>query len=144
MFISTCHRIKYLIVSFYDISFFLTLESGISSLHECRSSYSRLQLLLQLPHYLVGEALFAIDSLEHSAHTYKEAKERLEMKLGVKRLQVLVHFEDFGNFPQIRFENANDLEQFSDILDIAETYLHEAGKYNELGNGFLYITLQRK
>ena len=100
--------------------------------------------LLQLRQYLAGEALYAIDSLGHSARAYEAAKERLERKFGGKRRQVLIYFEDIGNFPQIRDGNAKDLEQFAYLLDSAVISLHEAGKHNELGDGFLYITLQRK
>ena len=94
--------------------------------------------------YLAGEALYAIDSLGHSAHAYETAKERLESKFGGKRRQVFIYFEDLGNFPQIRDGNAKDLEQFADLLDSAVISLHEAGKHTELGDGFLCITLQRK
>ena len=100
--------------------------------------------LLQLRQYVAGEALYAIDNLGHSAYAYEAAKERLERKFGGKRRQVLIYFEDLGNFPQIRDGNAKDLEQFAYLLDSAVISLHEAGKHNELGDGFLYITLQRK
>ena len=100
--------------------------------------------LLQLRQYVAGEALYAIDSLGHSAHAYEAAKERLERKFGGKRRQVLIYFEDLGKFPQIRDGNAKDLEQFADLLDSAVISLHEAGKHTELSDGFLYITLQRK
>ena len=100
--------------------------------------------LLQLRQYVAGEALYAIDSLGHSAHAYEAAKERLERKFGGRRRQVLIYFADLGNFPQIRDGNAKDLEHFADLLDRAVISLHEAGKHTELGDGFLYITLQRK
>ena len=72
------------------------------------------------------------------------AKERLDRKFGGKRQQVLIYFEDLGNFPQIRDGNAKYLEQFAYLFDSAVISLHEAGKHTELGEGFLYITLQRK
>ena len=100
--------------------------------------------LLQLRQYVAGAALYAIDSLGHSAHAYEAAKDRLERMFGGKRRQVLIYFEDLGNFPQICDGNAKDLEQFADLLDSAVISLHEAGKHAELGDGFLYITLQRK
>ena len=100
--------------------------------------------LLQLRQYVAGEALYAIDNLGHSAYAYEAAKERLERKFGGKRRQVLIYFEDLGNFPQIRDGNAKYLEQFAYLLDSAVISLHEAGKHNELEDGFLYITLQRK
>ena len=100
--------------------------------------------LLQLRQYLAGEALYAIDNLGYSAQAYEAAKEGLERKFGGKRRQVLIYFEDIANFPQIRDGNAKYLEQFAYLLDSAVISLHEAGKHNELGDGFLYITLQRK
>ena len=100
--------------------------------------------LLQMQQYLAGEALYAIDSLGHSAPAYEVAKERLERKFRGKRRQLLIYFEDLGNFPQIRDGNSKDLEQFSDLLDSAVISLHKAGKHTELDDGFLYITLQRK
>ena len=100
--------------------------------------------LLQLRQYVAREALHAIDSLGHSAYAYEAAKERLERKFRGKRRQVLIYFEDLGNFPQIRDGNAKDLEQFADLLDSAVISLNGAGKQTELGDGFLYITLQRK
>ena len=100
--------------------------------------------LLQLRQYLAAEELYAIDNLGHSVHAYEAAKERLERKFGGKRRQVLIYFEDLGNFPQTRIGNAKDLEQFAFLLDSALINLHEAGKHNELEDGFLYITLQRK
>ena len=58
--------------------------------------------LLQMRQYLAREALYAMDSLGHSAHAYEAAKERLERKFGGKRRQLLIYFEDLGNIPQIR------------------------------------------
>ena len=99
---------------------------------------------LQLRQYVAGEALNTINGLGHSAQAYQVAKERLERKFGGKRRQVLIHFEDLEHFPQIRVGNPNDLEQFADLLDNAVLKLQESGKHHELGDGFLYITLQRK
>ena len=56
----------------------------------------------------------------------------------------LIHFEELEHFPQIRVGNPNDLEKFADLLDNAVLKLQESGKHHELGDGFLYITLQRK
>ena len=100
--------------------------------------------LLQLRQYVAGEALNTINGLGQSAQAYQVAKERLERKFGGKRRQVLIHFEELEHFPQIRVGNPNDLEQFADLLDNAVLKLQELGKHHELGDGFLYITLQRK
>ena len=100
--------------------------------------------LLQLRQYVAGEALNTINGLGHSAQAYQVAKERLERKFGGKRRQVLIHFEELEHFPQIRVRNPNDLEQFAYLLENAVLKLQESGKHHELGDGFLYITLQRK
>ena len=100
--------------------------------------------LLQLRQYVAGEALNTINGLGHSAQAYQVAKERLERKFGGKRRQVLLYFEELEHFPQICVGNPNNLEHFADILDNAVLKLHESGKHHELGDGFLYITLQRK
>ena len=100
--------------------------------------------LLQLRQYVAGEALNTINGLGHSAQAYQVAKEKLERKFGGKRQQVLIYFEEIEHFPQIRVGNANELEQFSDLLDNAVLKLQVSGKNHELGDGFLYITLQRK
>ena len=41
-------------------------------------------------------------------------------------------------------ENATNLEKFADILDIAVINLTESGHSNDLGDGALYIRLQKK
>ena len=100
--------------------------------------------LLQMRQCVAGEALYPIDGLGHSAHAYEAAKERLERKFEGKHRQVLIYFEDLGNFSEICDGNAKDLEQFAYLLDSAVISLQEAGKHNELWDGVLYITLQRK
>ena len=52
--------------------------------------------------------------------------------------------EELDNFKSIRAGNSIDLERFTDILDFAVVNLKEAGLYEELGNGSLYIELQKK
>ena len=94
--------------------------------------------------YLEGEALYAVDSLGHSAYAYEAAKERLERKFGSKCQQVLIYFEDLNSLKFFCDENAKDLEQFAYLLYSAVISLHEAGKHNELRDSFLYIPLQRK
>ena len=100
--------------------------------------------LLQLRQCLSGEALYVIDGLGHSAAAYEAAKERLERRYGGKRRQVAIYLEDLDKFPQIRPGNAQDLEQFADLLEIAIINLKETGYHNELGNGFLYDKLRTK
>lgn len=100
--------------------------------------------MLQLRQYLSGEALQAIENLGHTATAYEAAKDRLERKYGGKRRQIAIYLEDLEHFRQIRPGNAKDLEQFSDLLDIAIINLREAGQHHELGDGSLYAKLQRK
>ena len=100
--------------------------------------------LLQLRQYLSGEALKVIDSLGHSAAAYEAAKNRLERKFGGKRRQIAIYLEELEQFRQIRPGNAKDIEEFADLLDIAMINLQKAGQHYELGDGSLYIKLQRK
>ena len=100
--------------------------------------------LLQLRQYLSGEALKTIENLGHSGAAYEAAKERLERKFGGMRRQISIYIEELENFRQIRVGNAKDLEQFSDLLDIAMINLKESSQDQELGNGTLYTILQRK
>ena len=100
--------------------------------------------LLQLRQYLSGEALKVIDILGHSAAAYEAAKDRLERKFGGKRRQIALCLEELEKFRQIRLENARDIEEFADLLDVAIINLREAGQLHELGVGLLYTKLQRK
>ena len=100
--------------------------------------------LLQLRQYLSGEALKVIDSLGHSTAAYEAAKDRLERKFGGKRRQIALYLEELEQFRQIRPENARDIEEFADLLDVAMINLRETGQHHELGDGSLYTKLQRK
>ena len=100
--------------------------------------------LLQLLQYLTGDALKAIEGLGHSAASYKIAKERLDRKFGGRRRQLAIYLEELENIKPTRNGNAKDLENFADVLDITIVNLREAGRYDELGNGSMYIKLQKK
>ena len=100
--------------------------------------------LLQLRQYLSGEALKVIDSLGHSTAAYEAAKDRLERKFGGQRRQIALYLEELEQFRQIRPENARDIEEFADLLDVAMISLRETGQHHELGDGSLYTKLQRK
>ena len=100
--------------------------------------------LLQLRQYLTGDALKAIERLGHSAAAYEIAKERLDRKFGGRRCQLVIYLEELENIKPIRNGNAKDLENFADVLDITIVNLREAGGYDELGNGSMYIKLQKK
>ncbi len=100
--------------------------------------------LLQLRQYLSGEALRTVEKLGHSALAYEAAKERLERKYGGTQRQVALYLEELENFKAIRPGNARDLEEYVDLLDVAVINLQEAGRHEELGNGSLYLKLQKK
>ena len=100
--------------------------------------------LLQLRQYLTGDALKAIEGFGHSAAAYETAKERLDRKLGGRRRQLAIYLEELENIKPIRNGNAKDLENFADVLDITIINLMESRRYDELGNGSMYIKLQKK
>ena len=100
--------------------------------------------MLQLRQYISEEALNAIENLGFSPAAYEAAKYRLERKYGGKRRQKAVFMEDLEQFPQIQSGNAEELERFADLLDITIINLKETGMYQDLGDGSLYIQLQRK
>ena len=100
--------------------------------------------LLQLRQYLSGEALKTIESLGHSGYAYEAAKERLERKFGGKRRQIAINLEELETFKPIRPDNSKDIENFADLLDIAVINLKEAGRIEDLGDGSLYLKLQKK
>lgn len=100
--------------------------------------------LLQLRQYLSGEALKCVDNLGHSAASYQAAKERLERKYGGKRRQVIAFLDEIDKFPIMKDENAKNIEKFADLLDIVVINLREAEKEDDLKDGALYISLQKK
>ena len=100
--------------------------------------------LLQLRQYLTGDALKAIEGIGHSAAAYETAKERLDRKFGGRRRQLAIYLEELENIKPIRNGNTKDLENFADVLDITIINLMEARRYDELGNGSMYIKLQKK
>ena len=100
--------------------------------------------MLQLRQYVSGEALIAIENLGFSPAAYEKAKDRLERKYGGKRRQKASFMEDLEKFQQIQSGNAEELERFADLLDITIINLKEAGDHQDLGDGSLYIQLQKK
>ena len=94
--------------------------------------------------YLAGDALKAIENLGHSSFAYEAAKERLECKYGDRGRQIAINLEELENFRRIQIGNTRDLEEFSDLLEIAIINLNESGQHQELGNSFLYTKLQKK
>ena len=100
--------------------------------------------LLQLRQSLDGEALKVIEGLGHSAAAYNVALQRLERKFGGSRRQVALYLEELSHFKPVRDGNAKDLENLSYLLDVAVANLTEAGRESDLGDGALYIELQKK
>ena len=100
--------------------------------------------LLQIRQHLSGEALKAIENLEHSAAAYQIAKERSERKFGGKHLQMAIYLEELEKLRPVRFDNSRDVEQLADILDITIINLKENGNCEELEDGSFYLRLQKK
>ena len=99
--------------------------------------------ILQLRQYLSGEALKAVEALGHSASACQAAKEKLERKYGGKRRQISIYMEEVDNFGPIRPGDHQDIENFADLLDIVVVNLKDTGRLEELGDGSLYIKLQK-
>ena len=68
----------------------------------------------------------------------------MERKYRGQRRQVNLYIEELDNFRPIRPGNARDVEKFADLLDVLVINLKEAGRGEELGNGSLYIKVQKK
>ena len=100
--------------------------------------------LLQLRQHLAGDTLKCIENLEHSAGAYEASKNRLESKFGESCRRLAIYIEQLEGFRSIQYGNAKDVEEFSDLLDVAIINLRESQQYHELGTGPLYMKLQRK
>ena len=100
--------------------------------------------LLQLQSYLKGEALKVVESLGRSPAAYQAAKERFEKKYGGVRGKIAINLEELDQFCPIHSGNVRDVEKLTDLLANIVTNLTEVGKEKELGNGCLYIKVQKK
>ena len=100
--------------------------------------------MLQPRQYVSGEALIAIENLGFSPAAYETAKDRLERKYGGMRRQKASFMEDLGQFQQIPSGNAEEQERSADLLDMTIINLKEVGDHQDLGDGSLYIQLQKK
>ena len=78
------------------------------------------------------------ENLGLSSTAYEAAKERFENQYGGRCHQIAIYIEVLDEFRQIRPESANDLEDFSDLLDIAIINLNKTGQHYKLGDGSLY------
>ena len=99
--------------------------------------------LLHLRQYLGGQALKSIEGLGHSEQAYLLALETLEHKYGGKRRQTTLYLEQVEKFPVLRNEKLSELERYSDLLNLLISNLEESNRTEELGNGVLYIQLQK-
>ena len=68
----------------------------------------------------------------------------MERKFGGSRRRLALYIEQLESFRSIQYGNAKDVEEFSDLLDVAIINLRESRQYQELGTGSLYVRLQRK
>ncbi|XP_065195672.1 uncharacterized protein LOC135827076 [Sycon ciliatum] len=100
--------------------------------------------LLQLRQYVAGEALDAIESLGYSAAAYDAALRRLERRFGGSRRRLVVRTEELERSPPIRAGRDQDLERFTDVLDMAVVTLKDSGMHTDLGTGILYQRIQQK
>ena len=99
--------------------------------------------LLQLRSSLKGEAFKVVDSIVNSATAYQPAKEGLERKYGGVRRHIAINLEELDIFCPICSGTVRNVEKLTDLFDIIVINLTEAEK-EELGNGCLYITVQKK
>ena len=121
-------------------------ETWKAAFYSCvdRTKASPEYKLLSLRECLQGEALKVIKHLGHSVAAYAAAKSRLERKYGGKRRALTLRLEELDAFKPIREDNEKGLEKFSELLDGIVVNLKDANQEAKLGNGSLYITLQRK
>ena len=99
--------------------------------------------LLQLRSSLKGEAFKVVDSIVNSATAYQPAKEGLERKYGGVRRHIAINLEELDIFCPICSGTVRNVEKLTDLFDIIVINLTEAEK-EELGNGCLYIAVQKK
>ena len=88
--------------------------------------------LLKLRQYVASEALDAIESLGYSAAAYEAALRRLKRPFIWSRRRLAVRLEELGQSPPIRSGGDQDLERFTDLLDMAVVTLKDAGMHTEL------------
>ena len=100
--------------------------------------------LLHMKQYLSGEPLNLIESLGHSSTAYMMAKEKLQRKYGGKKRELAIFLDKLDSFPQLKTGDPRSFEAFADLLDTAVMKLEEAGRIDELSNGTLFTSLQRK
>ena len=87
--------------------------------------------LLTLRQYVAGEALDAIERLGYSAAAYEAPLRWLERRFGGSRRRLAVRLEELEQSSPIRSGRAQDLERFTDVLDMAVMALKDAGMHTE-------------
>ncbi|CAB4021266.1 Hypothetical predicted protein, partial [Paramuricea clavata] len=120
------------------------VENGDGAKYQRQTPATPEYKLLQLRQCLSGEALRTIQNLGKSAASYEAAKTRLERKFGGQRRKIALYLEQLERLKPMQDENPKELEKIADILDIVIVNLKEADRDEELGNGVLYVTLQKK
>ena len=80
----------------------------------------------------------------HSAGAYEASINRLQRKFGRLCRRLAMYIVQLEGFRSTQYDNAKDLEQFSDLLDDAVINLRESRQYHELGTESLNVKLQRK
>ena len=100
--------------------------------------------LLQLRSYLRGEALKSIELFGHSSEAYEASKRQLERKFGGERRQIAIRLEELDQFKPIRPGFPKDVEKLADLLEVVVVTMKDAGRQEELGDGTLYMKIQKK
>ena len=100
--------------------------------------------LLHLRQSLQGEALKSIEGLGHSASAYKKSLEVLEKKFGGTRRRTAMYLEKVNKFTPMKGENTSELERLADLLNLLIISFEDSNKTEELGNGFLFLQIQKK
>ena len=99
---------------------------------------------MHLKQSLEGAALKAIEGLGHTAAAYTKSIEILERKYGGVRRQTAMYIERVDNFSPLKSNNTNELERFSDLLNLLILSFEDSKRDEELKNGVLYMQLQKK
>ena len=82
--------------------------------------------------------------MRHSGYAYEAAKERLERKFAGQRRQNAIRLGELENFKPLRFDNSKVFGRLCRSVGHSIINLKEAGRSAELGDGSLYLKLQKK
>ena len=86
----------------------------------------------------------SIERLGNSAGAYKQSIEVLEKKYGGVRRRTAMYLEQVEKFMPMKNENPEELERFSDLLNLLILSFEDSNRTEDLGNGFLFLQLQKK